>query len=87
MTAHNLFPFLVISIPLLGIVAGVAKRWLRLKERQLELISSETAQKAAEYAARTDRLEQRVAVLERILTDRSTALADEIDRLRAAPVN
>ena len=46
-----------------------------------------TAEKAAQYAAKTERLEQRVAVLERILTDRSTNLADEIDRLRDSPLN
>ncbi|WP_437441267.1 hypothetical protein [Sphingomonas morindae] len=61
--------------------------WMRLKRRQLELMSETAAEKAAQYAAKTERLEQRVAVLERILTDRSTSLADEIDRLRDSPLN
>jgi uncharacterized protein YpmS len=87
MSAHNIFPFVVLSIPIVAILAGVAKRWLKLKEKQLDAASSEAAEKAAQYVAKTERLEQRVAVLERILTDRSTALADEIDRLRDQPLN
>lgn len=87
MSADLLFPFLVLAIPLAAIAASVAKKWLALKERQLELASTEAAEKAAQYAARTERLEQRVAVLERILTDRSIILADEIDRLRDQPIN
>ena len=65
-----------------GIFAGVAKRWIRLKERELQLSSEMTAEKAAQYAAHTERLEQRVRVLERIVTDKGIDLADEIERLR-----
>ncbi len=45
------------------------------------------AEKAAQYAAQTERLEQRVRVLERIVTDRGIAVADEIEKLRDAPLN
>ncbi|MBO9378522.1 hypothetical protein GG804_17275 [Sphingomonas histidinilytica] len=83
----NVFAFTVLSIPILGILAWVVTDWFRLKERQIQAISAEAAEKAAQYAAKTERLEQRVAVLERILTDRSTVLADEIDRLRDQPLN
>nr|WP_047169621.1 hypothetical protein [Sphingomonas sp. Y57] len=83
----NIFAFTVLSIPILGILAWVVTDWFRLKERQIQAISTEAAEKAAQYAAKTERLEQRVAVLERILTDRSTVLADEIDRLRDRPLN
>ncbi|WP_294392870.1 hypothetical protein [uncultured Sphingomonas sp.] len=83
-----LIPILGISCGLLAIFGGVFVRpWIRYKHRQLELLSEHTAEKAAQYAARTERLEQRVAVLERILTDRSTMLGEEIERLRDAPVN
>ena len=74
-------------IPIVAILSGPLKRWIDFKERQLGVTSSETAEKAAQYAAKTERLEQRVAVLERILTDRGTVLADEIERLRNAPLN
>ena len=87
MDAANIFPFVVLSIPILAILAGVTSKWLKLKEKQIGVMSADTAEKAAQYAAKIERLEQRVAVLERILTDRSTVLADEIDRLRDQPIN
>ena len=46
------------------------------------MLGSQTAEKAAQYAAHTERLEQRVRVLERIVTDKGVDLAAEIDRLR-----
>jgi hypothetical protein len=83
----NVWTVVWVVIPLTAIAAGVLKRWLGFKERQLELVSREAAEKAAQYAAKTERLEQRVAVLERILTDRSVNLAEEIDRLHDQPLN
>lgn len=83
----NWFPFMVLSIPIVGIFAWVATHWMRLQEKKIAGMSAEAAEKAAQYAAKAERLEQRVAVLERILTDRSTVLADEIDRLRDQPGN
>ena len=85
--ASILFPFVALSIPIIAILAGALKRWIAFKERQIEVTSSQTAEKAAQYAARIERLEQRVAVLERILTDRSTHLAHEIESLREQPLN
>ncbi|HEX7781848.1 MAG TPA: hypothetical protein VF509_03490 [Sphingobium sp.] len=76
-----------VVIPLAAIGAGVMKKWLALKERQLEMQTSLTAEKAAQYAAHTERLEERVRVLERIATDRGVDLADEIDSLRDRPLN
>ena len=76
-----------VLIPLAAILAGVMKRWLDLKERQIAAVTTESAEKAAQYAAHTDRLEQRVRVLERIVTDKGIDVADEIERLRDRPVN
>ena len=82
------FFFIVVGIPvILGIGADMYKRHLKFKERQLEALSNETAEKAAQYAAQTERLEQRVRVLERIVTDRGADLSDEIEQLRDAPLN
>ena len=78
------FFLIVVGLPVL---ASIYKGHVRFRERQLEVLSSDAAEKAAQYAAKTERLEQRVAVLERILTDRSIVLADQIDRLRDAPLN
>ncbi|MBB5715357.1 hypothetical protein [Sphingomonas aerophila] len=78
-----LIPIFALIIPIVAIICGVVvKPWLALKERQMEMNSVATAEKAAQYAAQTERLEQRVRVLERIVTDRGIAVADEIERLR-----
>jgi ABC-type phosphate transport system auxiliary subunit len=78
-----LIPILGITCGLVAIIGGVfVKPWLKLKERELQLSSEMTAEKAAQYAAHTERLEQRVRVLERIVTDKGIDLADEIERLR-----
>jgi len=79
-----LIPLMALSIP---IVAVVSKPWFKLKERQLELEARMTAEKAAQYAAHTEKLEQRVRVLERIVTDKGIDLSDEIERLRDDRVN
>ncbi|MEQ1549477.1 MAG: hypothetical protein ABL918_12655 [Chakrabartia sp.] len=61
--------------------------WLKMKERQMEIQSSMTAEKAAQYAAHTERLEQRMRVLERIITDKGVDLSHEIEALRDQPLN
>jgi hypothetical protein len=79
---------IVVGIPvILGVGSDMYKRHLRFKEKQLEAISNETAEKAAQYAAHTERLEQRMRVLERIVTDRGIEVAEEIEKLRDAPLN
>ncbi len=83
MPSWILFFVVVVGIPVVaGVGADIFKRWLKYKERQLELTSRETAEKAAQYAAHSERLEQRVRVLERIVTDKGLEVADEIERLR-----
>jgi uncharacterized coiled-coil protein SlyX len=53
--------------------------------KQLELTAKATAEQAAQYAARIATLEERVAVLNRIVTDRNEGLAVQIEALRDAP--
>lgn len=84
-------------IPIFGVIVGVpcicwaatdiVRRVLRYKEAVHGRTSGQTAQDAAIQTAKIERLEQRMGVMERILTDRSTHLSDEIERLRDAPVN
>ena len=82
------FISIVVGLPVvLGVGSSMFKRWLDHKEAMRTALTDQTAERAAQYAAKTERLEQRVAVLERILTDRSHALGDEIERLRDTPVN
>jgi hypothetical protein len=81
-----LIPILGISCGLLAIFAGAIFRpWLQMKTRQMELDAQSIAEKAAQYAADKGRLEERVAVLERIVTDQGYSLANEIEALRSLP--
>lgn len=76
-----------VLIPLAAIAIAPFKMWLKMKEKQMEIQSSMTAEKSAQYAAHTERLEQRVRVLERIITDKGNDLATEIEDLRDRPLN
>lgn len=75
-----------VVIPVLAILAGLGKRWIGFKEKQLELTARVAGEQAAQYAAKIERLEAHVAVLNRIVTDRGTDLSAEIDRLRAPAI-
>ncbi|WP_443026061.1 hypothetical protein [Sphingomonas sp. PB2P19] len=73
----------VIGLPVtLGIGSDMFKRWMKHKETMATALNAQTAEKAAQYAAHTERLEQRVRVLERLATDRGIAVAEDIERLR-----
>lgn len=83
-----LLSFIVIAIPILAVFGlPLVKRILDHREKRMELEARMTAEKAAQYAAHTDRLEQRVRVLERIVTDKGIVVADEIESLRDKPLN
>jgi hypothetical protein len=77
-----LIPILALIIPIIAILSGVMNKYLAIKERQIQAVTHQSAEKAAQYAAQTERLEQRVRVLERIATDKGVEVADEIERLR-----
>lgn len=86
MTFILLFFMIVVGLPVIfGVGGDLVKRWLKHKEKMAEALNAQTAEKAAQYAAHTERLEQRVRVLERIVTDKGLELSDEIDRLRDLP--
>ncbi|WP_353217141.1 hypothetical protein [Sandarakinorhabdus sp.] len=82
---NYMVPILVFMIPITGILAGVAKRWIKLKERQLDVAAQHSAESAAQYAAKIATLEERVAVLNRIVTDRNEGLTSQIEALRDQP--
>ncbi|MGA9581231.1 MAG: hypothetical protein WBR13_04600 [Allosphingosinicella sp.] len=71
-----------VLIPLAAILAGVMKRWLDVKERQMEAVGRSAIERAERYAAQTERLEERVRVLERIVTSKGVGVAEEIEQLR-----
>ena len=76
-----------VLIPLAAIAAGMWRHWLSVKEKQLDAQTRDTAERTAQYAAHTERLEQRMRVLERIVTDKGLDISDEIERLRDDRVN
>lgn len=76
-----------ILIPLAPFILGGFAIWSKHQQKMIEKQSELTAEKAAQYAAATERLEARVRVLERIATDRGVDVAEEIEKLRDAPLN
>lgn len=83
-----IIPILGISCGLLAIFGGVyVKPWIAYRQRKLELEARMIAEKAAQYAANNGRLEQRVQVLERIITDSGYQVASAIENLQEAPVD
>lgn len=83
-----LIPIIALMIPIVALVGKlIVEPWLKHRERAMELEAKLVAEKAAQYAAQSERLEQRVRVLERIVTDKGLALSDEIERLRDQPLN
>lgn len=84
---NSIASWIWVLIPLAAIGIAPFKMWLKVKERQLEQQSTMTAEKTAQYAAQTERLEARMRVLERIITDKGVDLADEIESLRDKPLN
>jgi len=74
-----------VLIPLAAIGIAPFKMWLRLKERQIDSQSHLAAEKAAQYATRVGELEQRVRVLEAIMTDGGIQTAAQIEALRDLP--
>ena len=60
----------------------VIRRWFTYKEKQLEVNSQIAAERAAEYAVNNKELEQRVRVLEQIVTDAGAQTATQIEALR-----
>ena len=73
--------FIVIGLPTI-LVGVVFNRWFKLKEKRLEVDARLAAEKAAQYASRSTELEQRVRVLEQIVTDRGADTAAQIEALR-----
>ena len=71
-----------ILIPLAPFLLGGFAIWSKHQQKMIEKQSELTAEKAAQYAAQTERLEARVRVLERIVTDKGYDVATQIEALR-----
>lgn len=71
----------VVAFPTL-IVGSVINRFLKFREKRLEIEAMHAAEKAAQYASRSNELEERVRVLEQIVTDSGAQTAAQIEALR-----
>jgi len=88
MTTTAIVAAVAVMFGLIGvttIITEVSKRWFAFREKKLELMADKTAEKAAQYAAHVERLEDRMRVLERIATDKGVDVAQQIANLRDEP--
>lgn len=75
-------PLIPIFALLIPIVAIWTKHQQKLAQMRIESTAHESAERAAQYVARVDELEERVRILERIVTDRGYDVATQIEALR-----
>jgi len=77
---------LAILIPIIGVMIPIVAIWTKHQQKMAELqvntTAQHTAEKAAQYASQVQVLEDRVQVLERIVTDRGYDVATQIEALR-----
>lgn len=71
-------PIIALTIP---IVAIIMTNWRKVQDRKMDLMERSATEVSVASQARIEKLEARIAVLERIATDKRLALADEIDAL------
>src|SRR5215470_12459655 len=72
---------IVIGLPTVMLML-VFNRFFKFREKKLEVEALNAAEKAAQYASRSNELEQRVRVLEQIVTDGGAQTAAQIEALR-----
>ena len=73
--------FLIVAFPTM-VLGTVINRFFKFREKKLEVEATMAAEKAAQYAARSHELEERVRVLEQIVTDGGAQTAAQIEALR-----
>lgn len=72
---------IIVGLPTIMIMM-MANRFFKFREKKLEIEALNAAEKAAQYASRSSELEQRVRVLEQIVTDKGVETAAQIEALR-----
>ena len=82
MSPGDTFGLLIVVVGLVSIMLYMARRFFSFREKQLEAETLLAAEKAAQYAASNAQLEQRVRVLEQIVTDAGAQTANQIEALR-----
>jgi hypothetical protein len=80
----NIASWIWVLIPLAAIGIAPFKMWLNVKQKQIESQSNLAAEKSAQYAQHVERIEQRLRVLEQIVTDKGVETASQIEALRGS---
>ncbi len=82
----DLFEFLLVAVPISAVLGGgfYAVRH-KINSLRIALAKESGANQTAKIATEKSALEDRVRVLERIITDRGYTLSEEIEALRDAP--
>ena len=81
----NVASWIWVLIPLAAIGIAPFRMWLKIKEKQIDAQTNLAAEKSAQYAAHVERIEERLRVIEKIVTDRGVDTAAQIEALRDAP--
>ena len=71
-----------VLIPIFAIGLAPFRMWLKVKEKQIAAQSDLAAEKSAQYAQHMERVEQRLRVVEQIVTDGGAQTAAQIEALR-----
>jgi hypothetical protein len=79
-----LLAMIIVGLPVIFLMV-TANRFFKFREKKLEIEALNAAEKAAQYASRSMELEQRVRVLEQIVTDSGAQTAAQIEALRTSP--
>ena len=72
---------IIIGLPTIMLMMAF-NRFFKFREKKLEVQAMHAAEKAAQYASRSHELEERVRVLEQIVTDGGAQTAAQIEALR-----
>src|SRR5947208_15461446 len=75
---------IIIGLPTVMLTMAF-NRFFKFREKKLEVEAMHAAEKAAQYASRSHELEERVRVLEQIVTDGGAQTAAQIEALRETP--
>jgi hypothetical protein len=81
----EVFSLLIVVLIPTALIAYAFRRFFAFREKQLDVDARLAAEKAAQYAASNSYLEQRVRVLEQIVTDGGAQTAAQIEALRSSP--
>ena len=69
----------VFAIAILAMIWAGFRRWLQHKEKMGRLIAEETAERAAHFSARIERVEARLNGVEKLMADGGVQLDTQID--------